>query len=216
MDGTEDRVLLEESLGWPNALTIDYVRRELYFADAREDYIGVMDFDGRRRMVLFDGRDKGTGSGGSRYTGHIFALSFFEGRLLWSDWLSKLVVSCPVTNCTVRQFAIHSVTQHRPMDVKMYHPARQPSLPEDVKSPCGNGSVDQCLGLCLLRPRTDGDVTRGGLGGSSVTSVCSCPEDYVLEDDDRSCRSNCTYSQFECATYKCIPSWWKCGKFDRN
>lgn len=213
MDGTEDRVILDESLGWPNALTIDYVRRLLFYADAREDYIGVMDFEGRNRKVLFDGREDGNGKqsgAGSRFTGHIFALSFFENRLYWSDWLSKLVVSCPVTNCTVPQFTIHALTQHRPMDLKMFHPARQPSLPAGVKSPCSGASSSACLGLCLLRPSTNEDVT----GPGSLTSICSCPENYVLDDDGRSCRSNCTYSQFECTkTYKCIHSWWRCGKF---
>lgn len=48
MDGTDDRIILDESLGWPNALTIDYIRRELYFADAHGDYNGVVDFEGPR------------------------------------------------------------------------------------------------------------------------------------------------------------------------
>lgn len=192
MDGSDQRIILEESLGWPNALSIDLIRRELYFADAREDYIGVMDFEGKKKTIVFNGK--------TRYTSHIFALVYFESRLYWTDWHSNSVVSCPIHNCSYQQF-VPQITIHRPMDVQIFHPERQPSLPAEVKNPCA--TQRGCLALCLLKPAS-----------TSVTSICTCPENYILNEDNYSCRSNCSTSQFVCSsTYKCIPFWWRCGQY---
>ena len=208
MDGTNVRTILNESLGWPNALTLDYIRRELYFADAREDYIGVVDFDGGHRKILY--QTDPLPSTKSRFVRHIFSLSFFESRLYWTDWLSKLLVSCPVANCTTSQFLIHSITKHRPMEVQVYHQYRQPKLPNGSKSLCIENGPNSCQSLCLLRPKSMSESKSSSI---NVTSVCSCPIDYILNEDGISCKSNCTNFQFECRnTYICIPFWWKCGK----
>lgn len=51
--------------------------------------------------------------------------------------------------------------------------------------------------MCLLAP-----------GGGKT---CTCPENFVLEDNGVSCRNNCLSSMFVCnSTYKCIPFWWQC------
>ena len=51
--------------------------------------------------------------------------------------------------------------------------------------------------MCLLAP-----------GGGKT---CTCPENFVLEEDGVSCRNNCVSSMFVCkSTYKCIPFWWQC------
>lgn len=53
MDGAGARVIVAERLGWPNALTVLLPAAELYFADAREDYVAVAELDGSRVRVLF-------------------------------------------------------------------------------------------------------------------------------------------------------------------
>lgn len=52
MDGSGQRILVNESLGWPNALTISYETSELFWADAREDYIAVSDLEGMNRKIV--------------------------------------------------------------------------------------------------------------------------------------------------------------------
>ena len=52
MDGSAQRILVNDSLGWPNALTISYETNELFWADAREDYIAVSDLDGNNRKIV--------------------------------------------------------------------------------------------------------------------------------------------------------------------
>ncbi|OTF79422.1 hypothetical protein BLA29_004356, partial [Euroglyphus maynei] len=198
MDGSQQRIILEESLGWPNALTIDFIRRKLYFADTREDYIGMIDFDGQNRLIIVDQK--------TRYTGHISGMSYFESRLYWTDSHSSSVISCPAFNCSYENF-IQQMTFHRPMDIKVWHPDRQPSLSRNVKNPCisplnvdNNQTDDKCLALCLLKSHK-----------SKLSGTCTCPDNYILNDDQYSCRSNCSYSEFVCNnTYKCIPFWWKC------
>jgi hypothetical protein len=69
-----------------------------------------------------------------------------------------------------------------------------------VPNPCQNNGG--CQNLCLLSPQ----------GGA----VCACPENFVLNPDGKTCRSNCTSSHFVCKeSSKCIPKWFKCdGEVD--
>lgn len=52
MDGSEPRTILNESLGWPNALAISLATEELFWADAKEDYIAYSDLNGNNRRVI--------------------------------------------------------------------------------------------------------------------------------------------------------------------
>lgn len=52
MDGSNQRIIVNDSLGWPNALTINFETQELFWADAREDYIAVSDFEGNNRKII--------------------------------------------------------------------------------------------------------------------------------------------------------------------
>ena len=52
MDGTGVRILIKDTLGWPNALTISYETREIFWGDAKLDYIAVADFDGKNQQTV--------------------------------------------------------------------------------------------------------------------------------------------------------------------
>jgi integrin beta 2 len=185
MDGTNFKILINESLGWPNALTVDYVTKEIYWADAREDYIAVADLNGENRLVVVSRQT-------SNKVHHIFALTAFEDYIYWSDWETKSIERCHKYHCT--NVTTVTTSAHRPMDLQIYHPYRQ--LPFHGKNPCDNNGG--CNTLCLLK--------------HGKKSVCACPENYALEEDGINCRNNCTGSQFVCnSTYNCIPFWWKCG-----
>lgn len=54
MDGSNPHVIINSSLGWPNALSISHESKELYFADAKEDYVAVCDLDGKNIRFLFN------------------------------------------------------------------------------------------------------------------------------------------------------------------
>ncbi|XP_067123645.1 low-density lipoprotein receptor-related protein 1 isoform X3 [Centruroides vittatus] len=184
MDGSEFQMMINESLGWPNALTIDYVTREIFWADAREDYIAVADMNGQNRRIVIS-------KGPIDAVHHIFALTVFEDQLFWTDWETKSIEKCHKYHC--HNFTTVTTTAHRPMDIQVLHPYRQQPLRN--ANPCENNGG--CTTLCLLKP-----------GGGSL---CACPENYVLQSDGISCKNNCTSSQFVChSTFKCIPIWWRC------
>lgn len=52
MDGSEPRVILNESLGWPNALAVSLATEELFWADAKEDYIAYSDLNGNNKRII--------------------------------------------------------------------------------------------------------------------------------------------------------------------
>lgn len=188
MDGSNPQIIVEEYLGWPNALTISYETNELFWGDAREDYIAVSDLNGQNvKFVL------------SRTTNpdinlhHIFALAVWEDYLYYTDWETKSIERCHKydgTGCVNV-----TTTVHRPMDIHVLHPYRQKQL-DQKHNPCANAN---CSTLCLLTPE-------------KPFYKCACPENYVLDPVDKvTCISNCTTSHYICENaYKCIPFWWKC------
>ncbi len=167
MDGSQKTRIIEDHLGWPNALTVDYVTDHIFWADARYDYIAMTTLNGdKRRYVVM------------QQLPHIFAMTLFENNLYWTDWELKNIQRANKFSGHGR----HNVTFmiHRPMDIQVYHPSRQrPAIKKSYENPCqdhggcGNGT------LCLIRP-----------GGRD--RVCECPERHYLSTDKRSCIANCT------------------------
>ncbi|KAK9679907.1 Low-density lipoprotein receptor repeat class B [Popillia japonica] len=184
MDGSNPQMIIRENLGWPNSLTIDYETEELFWADAREDYIAVSDLNGNNIRIIAS-RTKSP----DLKLHHVFAITVWEDYIYWSDWETKSVERCH--KYLGNQTKTLSAMVHRPMDLRIYHPFRQP----DRANPCENAN---CSALCLITPR-------------APYYRCTCPENFVLAEDGHSCISNCTSAHFECATtFKCIPFWWKC------
>ncbi|XP_060522093.1 prolow-density lipoprotein receptor-related protein 1 isoform X3 [Cylas formicarius] len=189
MDGSNPRVIVNKNLGWPNALTISYETNEIFWADAREDYIAVADFEGNRMKVIAS-REKDS----NLQLHHVFAIDVWEDYIFWTDWETKTVERC--NKYTGKDCSSIISTVHRPMDIRVVHPFRQPKL---KVNPCDQAN---CSALCLLSPR-------------APYYICACPENYVLGKDGKNCEANCTSAHFECkSSYKCIPFWWKCDTQD--
>ena len=195
LDGSNPEVIIEKELGWPNALAIAYDTKELFFGDARNDFIAVCNLDGSNIRTVVS-----RGSTPTARLHHIFALSVFEDYVYWTDWETKSIERCHKYSCKKASTILSAI--HRPMDLAIYHPLRQPKPPVN---PCLNNGG--CHALCLLRPE-------GGSEGSPG-HVCACPENFILGDDGLSCKSNCSATHFLCKeTYKCIPFWWRCDGQD--
>ncbi|XP_022111824.1 prolow-density lipoprotein receptor-related protein 1-like [Acanthaster planci] len=179
MDGTSAIRLVEDDLRWPNGLTVDYTTDRVFWADAHKDRIEFVEWDGRNRQVVID-----------QDIPHIFAISLFEDWLLWTDWENKQVIKA--NKYTGENRTVLASTVHRPMDIHVYHPLRQP---HGVFNPCKHNNGG-CSNLCLLNDRNG--------------RTCACPTNYYLSPDGLTCMSNCTSSQFVCHNDKCIPFWWRC------
>ncbi|KAF2366808.1 EGF-like calcium-binding domain [Trinorchestia longiramus] len=188
MDGSNPHVLFNGTLGWPNALTIDYASHTLFWADANKDYIAMADLDANNFKYILSKRSP------QAYVQHIFALTVFEDWLYWTDWKEKSVLKA-------HKFTGANITKvyraiNRPMDIHIYHPLRQMPLPGP--NPCADNGG--CSTLCLLTP-----------GGGSV---CDCPNSFKLDVDKKSCAPDCP-AHFVCEeAYRCIPFWWKCDTQD--
>jgi len=82
LDGSHRIILVQTSVTWPNGLTIDYLSRKIYWADAKLDKIEVMNLDGsNRRVVLNDN------------VPHIFGLTVLGKHLYWTDWQRRAIES---------------------------------------------------------------------------------------------------------------------------
>ena len=195
MDGSDLKIIIEDNLGWPNAIAISYDTQELFFGDAREDYIAVANLDGSNvRTILSRGESP------KAKLHHIFAISVFEDYVYWSDWETKSIERCH--KYTGKKSSTILTAIHRPMDLAVYHPLRQPAFEDNRNNPCENNGG--CHALCLLKDNN-----------GILDKVCSCPENFVLADDGITCKSNCSQSQFLCSNkLKCIPFWWRCDGQD--
>lgn len=189
LDGSNARIIADDGFGWPNALTINFETKELYFGDAREDFIGVIDMDGKNRKIILS-REKNP----MLNLHHIFALAVWEDRIFWTDWETKSIESCHKDrgdNCSTLLTTIH-----RPMDIRVFHSYRQRA---SVSNPCATAN---CETLCLLSPEPP-------------YYRCECPNKFYLAADNRTCIANCTSAEFECATTKkCVPFYWRCDTQD--
>ena len=82
LDGSHRIILVSDYVAWPNGLTIDYLSRKIYWADAKLDKIEVMNLDGSNRRVVLN--DK---------VPHIFGFTVLGNRLYWTDWQRRAIES---------------------------------------------------------------------------------------------------------------------------
>lgn len=217
MDGSDFQFIVTGNLGWPNALTISFETNELFFGDAKEDFISVCDFDGKNRKIIAHRK-----LNPSLNLNHIFSIAVWEDKVYFSDWETNSIEYCDKytgNNCGTLIKLVH-----RSMDLKVYHPIRQQrtkqaTIDDQVIKKKGDSKSKEiskkkkyeiatfkdnvcasanCSALCLLSPIVP-------------FYKCDCPDNFYLEKDGKTCTPNCTASQFLCRkSMKCIPFYWKC------
>uniref|UniRef100_A0A8B9LU25 Low-density lipoprotein receptor-related protein 2 n=1 Tax=Astyanax mexicanus TaxID=7994 RepID=A0A8B9LU25_ASTMX len=170
MDGGNKSAIITTKIEWPNGLTIDYTNDKLYWSDAHLNYIEYSDLDGLHRHTVYDG-----------VLPHPFALTVFEDSVYWTDWNTRTVEKGNKYDGSGRQALVN--TTHRPFDIHVCHPYRQPI----VTNPCAlnNGG---CSHLCLLKA-----------GGQGYT--CECPDHFLTVQilGVARCLPMCSSTQYRCA-----------------
>ncbi|XP_054913786.1 low-density lipoprotein receptor-related protein 2 isoform X1 [Poeciliopsis prolifica] len=182
MDGRNISAIITTKLEWPNALTIDYTTNKIFFADSHLNFLDYADMDGQNRHRAFAGT-----------LPHVFAASLFEDWIYWTDWNTHTLERAH--KYTGEQRVIMGNNTHRPYDVRVHHPYRQPRS----ENPCSSHHLT-CSHLCLIAP-----------GGQQAS--CECPDHFIgiAVGFKTQCVADCSSTQFRCGdNEKCVPIWWKC------
>ena len=73
-DGTGRKSIINTGLIWPNAITIDFERNKVVWADAYTKKLEISNFDGSGRKTL------------NQLLKHPFAITAFHGLIFLTDW----------------------------------------------------------------------------------------------------------------------------------
>lgn len=224
-NGLYPTILLKSGLRNPTALALDTQTGYVFWIDCCEQpHIGRIGMDGSRKRIIIDTEIHSPSAltidhinrriywsdenhilfsdmdGTKRHKvpikdiGGVTGLTLFEDFIYWSDQKSKTLSRSHKLSGGRRTELLNSWQTIR--DIKVYHPLRQPDVPKHHCQVTNGG----CSHLCLLSP-----------GGGYK---CACPTHFYLANDNKTCLSNCTASQFRCGTDECIPFWWKCDTVD--
>lgn len=77
LDGSHRQTIVSYDIKWPNGLTLDLVRRRVYWVDAKLNLISSCDYDGAGRRQILRSPDT---------LHHPFSISVFEDFVYWTDW----------------------------------------------------------------------------------------------------------------------------------
>ncbi|KAK4295463.1 hypothetical protein Pmani_031983 [Petrolisthes manimaculis] len=158
LDGSGRKVVVGEGLHWPNGITLDYPTETLYWVDAKQHVIEAAHINGsHRRLVLENLR-------------HPFAITVFEDFLYWTDWETHSIEKVNKRTGQGRTSIHRRLTF--PMDIRSFHPVRQPLPLPAQREGCSQYDNGGCSHLCLSGP---------------VTHTCYCPHGLILLPDKRTC-----------------------------
>ncbi|KAL5273419.1 hypothetical protein ACFFRR_000257 [Megaselia abdita] len=164
MDGSHRHTIVSSDVKWPNGLTLDLVRKRVYWVDAKLNTISSCNFDGsQRRQILYS----------PEYLRHPFSITTFEDFMYWTDWDKQTVFKAnKFTGEGVEPIAATYMLQH-PMTIHVYHPYRQPDGVNHCLSVNGH-----CSHLCLPAPK---------INDRSPRISCACPTGLKLMEDRLMC-----------------------------
>ncbi|XP_054930309.1 low-density lipoprotein receptor-related protein 4 isoform X3 [Dermacentor andersoni] len=155
MGGQQRSVIVQHNLTWPNALAMDYSTETLYWTDGATKTIELIHIATMKRKVLM-----------SHDLPHPFGLTVFDGRVYWTDWDKKAILSADAATGENRRTVLPGRDGLR--NILVFHRNR-PSVPNACSS--NNGG---CSHLCLIAPKPKG-------------FVCACPTGTMLLNDTKTC-----------------------------
>ncbi|XP_046384175.1 sortilin-related receptor-like isoform X2 [Ischnura elegans] len=200
LDGSDVRKLFTVPLvEWPNGITIDHIAERIYWVDARKDYIGSSDLDGKmfRKVISNDGR-----------VSHPFAVAVFKDNLYWDDWdQNAIYMADKDLGIGITAIAENLTTL---MDLKIFAHGVQEGENSCSRKPSPCPYI--CVGMprgghrCLC-PDSMVEGPDGGClcpGGEKPYDNGTCPAGHVT----------CNNEEFTCANGRCIPKEYVCDKDD--
>ena len=175
-----------------SGITIDHVAERIYWVDAREDYIGSSDFDGKnfKKIIANDER-----------VSHPFAVAVLKDNMYWDDWKQSMIFVADKDHGRGVTTIIGQLAGL--MDLKVFAHSVQSSTNKCANSTCSHiclGAPDNSF-VCLC---PDGMVMTNG--------KCMCPGGIApyLNSTCPKVANTCSANQFGCDNGVCIPEFWKC------
>ncbi|XP_062845365.1 low-density lipoprotein receptor-related protein 1B-like [Trichomycterus rosablanca] len=166
LDGSDRSRIVKIGTEQPAALTLDLVKKLVYWADDSLGFIAVVDYDGRQRQIITQGNS----------VSHLHGLALFEDFLYATcsepSRSSENVLRINRFNSSDTQtlFKLKSLR-----DVRVYHRLAQPTVKTHACAFDEHGRRGGCSHVCLLR-------------NSYQTRTCRCRTGYLLLNDGRSCK----------------------------
>ncbi|XP_052334564.1 very low-density lipoprotein receptor-like isoform X4 [Oncorhynchus keta] len=136
MDGSERRVVVSHSLGWPGSLAVDPIGERLYWTDKKLGCIGSATLNGGDVKILQ-----------LTETTNPFSVTVFNDLLYWSD--AKRGTIQGANKITGKNCKVLLKRSAQPFGLKVIHPLLQTS----TDSPC---EKLHCSHLCVLAPGPKG------------------------------------------------------------
>ncbi|XP_041434027.1 low-density lipoprotein receptor-related protein 1B-like [Xenopus laevis] len=162
LDGMNRTRIVVSKLEQPTALTLDLVNKFVYWADVYLDYIEVVDYEGRNRQSIIQGKE----------VSHVYGLSLFENYLYASNTDSSTILTINRFNST----DVHSLLSlENACDIHIYHKRTQPAVRRYACEINPDGMPGGCEHICLL-------------GSSYKMRTCRCKTGFSLASDGRSCK----------------------------
>lgn len=193
LDGSNvKRLFTKGTVEWPNGITIDHIAERIYWVDAREDYIGSSDFDGKRFKKIISEDDR---------VSHPFAVAVFKDNMYWDDWKQSMIFVADKDHGVAITTALGQLAGL--MDLKVFAHSVQSGT-----NKCANST---CTHICLGAPN-ETYVCLCPDGMEMTDGKCMCPGN-VKPFDNSTCprvASTCAANQFACDNNVCIPEFWKC------
>ncbi|XP_078493520.1 prolow-density lipoprotein receptor-related protein 1-like isoform X2 [Ciona intestinalis] len=203
--GHNIKSIISTKIKTPNALTIDIIVKQLYWADASLDKIERCDFDGgNRQVIISNGLD------------HIFSLAVLGKYLYWSDWGNRMILRANKWNGGALEIMRNRSYPH-PLGVMAVYDDKCGPDPCDSAS-CKYRCVvlDDGSAACMC---PDGVIS----DECGVHTVCTndqfdCGEDQHLRcvayiytcDGTPHCSNGADETDIYCRTRSCRDGYWMC------
>nr|CAL47126.1 lipophorin receptor [Blattella germanica] len=164
MDGSHRSTIVSYEVKWPNGLTLDLVKKRVYWVDAKLNVISSCNYDGQDRRVILYSPDA---------LQHPFSITTFEDWVYWTDWDKQAVYKANKFNGKDVEPITATHMLQNPMVIHVYHPYRQPDGENHCQAVNGH-----CSHLCLPAPQ---------INSRSPKISCACPDGLRLMEDRLMC-----------------------------
>uniref|UniRef100_A0A8D1E780 EGF-like domain-containing protein n=2 Tax=Sus scrofa TaxID=9823 RepID=A0A8D1E780_PIG len=162
MDGMNRTRIIDSKTEQPAALALDLVNKWVYWVDLYLDYVEVVDYQGKNRHTIIQGRQ----------VKHLYGITVFEDYLYATNSDNFNIIRINRFNGTDN----HSfIKMENARGIRIYQKRTQPTVRSHACEVDPYGMPGGCSHICLL-------------GSSYKTRTCRCRTGFNLGSDGRSCK----------------------------